>query len=76
MAGASVEDAIDVAIGLLVIGLLAAYLLPIAIDELVNTSQVNWGSAEKGLWDLLPLFLVFGAVLFVIGIAVNAYKSR
>lgn len=68
------EDGIDMAVQLLVVGLLVAYLLPEAIDAIVNVSTSSWGSAEAGLWDLLPIFIVIGAVLYIIGMAINAYK--
>lgn len=71
----SLDQGIDMAVQLLVIGLLVAFLVPVAIDEIVNVSQTNWGSAETSLWDLLPLFLVFGAVLYIIGLAVSAYRN-
>lgn len=71
----NLDDGIDVAVQLLVIGLLVAFLVPVAIDEIVNVSTSGWGDASQSLWDLLPLFLVFGAVLYVVGMAVSAYRN-
>lgn len=64
--GSFMKKGVDIAVGLLVVGILTAYLLPIAIDELVGVDTSSWGSAEKQLFDLLPIFFVLGVLLFVI----------
>lgn len=69
------DNGIDLAVQLLVIGLLVAFLVPVAISEIVDANTTGWGTAETSLWDLLPLFLVFAAVLYVIGMAVQAYRD-
>ncbi|MFP4017837.1 MAG: hypothetical protein ACOCT9_00995 [archaeon] len=60
------DRGIDIAVAVLVVGLLTAYLLPIAITELVGVDTGEWGEAEAQLFELLPLFFVLAIVLFVI----------
>ena len=65
---------IDLAVGVLVVGLLTAYLLPVAIDELVGVDTSSWGGPESSLFDLLPIFFVLAIALFVISKAQSAGK--
>lgn len=64
--GTMMDRGVDLAVGVLVVGLLTAYLLPIAIDELVTVDTTSWGNAESSLFDLLPLFFVLAILLFVV----------
>ena len=57
---------VDMAVGILVVGLLTAYLLPIAISELTGVDTSSWGSAESQLFNLLPIFFVLAILLFVV----------
>lgn len=66
---------VDIAVGILVVGLLTAYLLPIAIDEIVAVDTTNWGNAEAQLFDLLPLFFVLAIVLFIVAKAMANKKG-
>lgn len=62
---------VDIAVGILVVGLLTAYLLPIAIDEIVTVDTTSWGNAEAQLFDLLPLFFVLAILLFIVAKAMQ-----
>lgn len=70
--GNMINKGVNLAVGILVVGLLTAYLLPIAINELVAVDTSSWGDAEAALFGLLPLFFVLGILLFIIGKAMNA----
>lgn len=70
--GNMINKGVNMAVGVLVVGLLTAYLLPIAIDELVSVDTSTWGNAESSLFDLLPLFFVLAIVLFVVAKAMEA----
>lgn len=74
--GNMMDDAIELVVGVLVGALLAAYLLPIAIDALVNTSTTGWGSDVVSLWDLLPLIIVLAIFLLFVAWAVSVYRDR
>jgi hypothetical protein len=67
-----IDKGVNMAVGILVVGLLTAYLLPIAISELVSVDTSSWGNAESSLFDLLPLFFVLAIVLFVVAKAMDA----
>lgn len=60
------DKGVNLVVGILVVGLLAAYLLPVAIDEITAVDTSAWGGAEAALFGLLPIFLVLGIVLFVV----------
>jgi hypothetical protein len=60
------DRGINLAVGILVIGLLTAYLLPIAISEIVGVDTSSWGSAEAQLFELMPIFFVLGILLYIV----------
>lgn len=70
------DNAIELVVGVLVGSLLAAYLLPIAIDALVDANTTNWGSDVTQLWDLLPLIIVLAIFLLFVAWAVSTYRDR
>lgn len=57
---------VGVVMGLLIAGLLVAYLLPVAIEAIVDVDTTAWGQ-ESELWDLIPLFLVLVPIIALIG---------
>lgn len=65
-ASSMIESGVDIAVGILVVGLLAAYLLPIALNELNSVDTSSWGNAEAQLFGLLGIFFVLAIVLFVV----------
>lgn len=75
-ANSMIDKGVDMAVGILVVGLLTAYLLPIAISELVGVDTSSWGNAESSLFELLPLFFVLAIVLFVVQRAMSAKKGN
>lgn len=71
-AGGMMDKGVDLAVGVLVVGLLTAYLLPIALDELNAVDTTSWGNAESELFGLLGLFFVLAILLFVVNKAKSA----
>lgn len=65
-ANSFMDRGVEYAVGILVIGLLAAYLLPVAINEIVGVDTSSWGSAEAQLFGLLPIFFVLGILLYIV----------
>ena len=59
-------------VALTVGGLVAAFLLPIAIGELVAIDTSAWGSGAQSLWDILDLAIVLGVFIGFIGVALGA----
>ncbi len=68
-----VSKGVAVIIGLLVAGVLAANLLPTAIDEIVSVDTSSWDSGTVAMWDLLPLLFVLVILLVVIGWALDVF---
>lgn len=68
--GAS-QEAVNVVVGLLVGALMAAYLLPMAIDEIMAVDTGSWTGGSGALWDLLPVMIVLAIFLFFVNMAVE-----
>lgn len=64
--------AVSLVVGLMVAGLVAAFLLPVAIDEIVAVDTSSWGSGASSIWDILDVIVVLALFLFLIGIALSA----
>ena len=69
--GQAASGAVDVIVGLTVAGLVAAFLLPVAISEVVNVETTSWSSGASSLWDILDLVIVLAVFLFMITMAMG-----
>lgn len=65
------KGGVEMVIGFLVIGILAASLIPEAVDEITNVSTSSWGNIETTLWNLTPMAIVLGGFLYFIGAATD-----
>ena len=63
--------ATNLVVGLVVAGLMAAFLLPIAIDEISNVTTTGWSDGAASLWSVLPIMIVLAIFLFFVGLALN-----
>jgi mannose/fructose/N-acetylgalactosamine-specific phosphotransferase system component IID len=52
---------------LMVVGLLAAILIPIAIDQFVSADTTSWSTTTQTIWTNLPLILAVALLLGFIG---------
>jgi len=68
---ASASRAVNLVVALMVGGIVAAFLLPVAVDEIVGVDTSSWGSGASSLWDIMDLIIVLAAFLFFIGLAVK-----
>lgn len=68
----SAKTAVTLVVALMVGGIVAAFLLPVAINEIVSVDTSNWGSGAASLWDILDLIIVLAVFLFFIGVALAA----
>lgn len=68
----SAQRAVGLVVALTVGGLVGAFLLPVAIDEIVAVDTSSWGSGATSLWDIMDLIIVLAAFLFFIGVALSA----
>jgi hypothetical protein len=73
MAGSDRAQArgVDLVVTLTVAALVAAFLIPVAVDQLVNVDTTNWGSGAASLWDIMDLVVVLAVFLFLIGVAIS-----
>lgn len=64
--------ATNLVVGLVVAGLMAAFLLPIAIEEIANVSTTNWSDGAASLWSVLPIMIVLAIFLYFVGLALSS----
>jgi hypothetical protein len=50
---------------------MAAYLLPMAINEIAGVDTTGWGTGAAQLWQLLPVMIVLAIFLFFTYMAVE-----
>lgn len=70
-AGRAVNLVVAVTVG----GLMAAFLLPIAIDEIAAVDTSSWDDGAAALWDILPVMIVLAIFLFFVGVALARRSS-
>lgn len=70
-AQAGADNATNLVVGLVVAGLMAAFLLPIAIEEIANVSTTGWSDGAASLWQVLPIMIVLAIFLFFVGLALQ-----
>lgn len=68
---AQASRAVQLVVGLTVAGIVAAFLIPVAIDELVSVDTTSWGSGASSLWNIMDLIIVLAVFLFMIGLALR-----
>lgn len=68
----SAKTVIALVIALTVGSIVAAFLLPIGVDELVGVDTSNWSSGAQSLWDILDVIIVLALFLFFIAVALAA----
>lgn len=71
----SATKAVGLVVGLTVGGLVAAFLIPVAISEIVGVDTSSWGSGASSIWDIMDLIIVLALFLFFIGVALAAADS-
>lgn len=69
------KTAIALVVGITVGALVAAFLLPVGIAEIVGVDTSNWSSGAAAMWNLLDVVIVLAVTLFFFGIALAAVES-
>lgn len=69
--GQSAGRAVNLVVVLTVGGIVAAFLLPVALDEIVAVDVSNYSSGAQSLWNILDLIIVLAVFLFFIGLAMR-----
>lgn len=65
------SNAVRLIVGLLVAAILAANLLPTAIDQVNNVDTSSWDDSTAAIWGLMGILIVLGPVLYFVGIATD-----
>lgn len=69
--GGGADQAVNLVVALVVAGLMAAFLLPIAIDEISSVETSSWDEGAAALWNILPVMVVLAIFLFFVGLALS-----
>jgi len=73
---AMADKAVSIVVAIVVAGLLAAFLLPIAIEELSSVETTDWSDGAAAMWDILPLMVVLAIFLFFVTVALSQRRGR
>lgn len=73
--GKLAKRAIAIVVGLTVGGLVAAFLLPVALDQIVSVDTSNYSDGAAAMWDLMDVIITLAVVLFFVGIALAAVEN-
>ena len=65
------SGAVNLVVALVVGGLMAAFLLPIAINEISTVDTTSWSDGAAALWNILPVMVVLAIFLFFVGVALK-----
>lgn len=67
-----IKQGVGLVVGILIVGIMTAYLAPIFIDELNAVDTSGWGDAEAALFGILGLLFILAILLFVVSWAIDA----
>lgn len=65
-------NVVSLVVALTVGAIVAAFLLPIGVDELVGVDTSAWSDGATALWDILDVIIVLALFLFFIAVALAA----
>lgn len=71
--GGMAAQGVAVVVGLTITAIVAAFLLPVGLDEIANVTA-DWGTGADSLWNILPLIFVLVLFLVVIGWAMGGRR--
>lgn len=64
--------AVSLIVALVVGAIVAAFLIPIGIDEIVAVDTSAWGDGATAMWDVLDAIIVLAVFLFFVAVALGA----
>jgi len=64
--------AVSLIVALTVGAIIAAFLLPVGVNELVGVDTSSWSSGASSLWAILDVIVVLAVFLFFISVAMGA----
>lgn len=72
---AMVEKGVGIVIALVVTLLLVAFLLPVAINEIVDVETTDWSGGAASIMEIIDLIALLVIFLVMVGWAVTSYRS-
>jgi len=61
-------------VGIALAVIFIAFLIPVALNQFYAVDTTNWTDASVvSMWGLIPLFVIIGIVVTVIGYAIKEY---
>lgn len=73
--GALMISGIIAIVALVVISILGSSLLPGAVTTVTNTTTTGWADGAVSMWTSIPIFIILGFLLIVLGIALYVLKA-
>ncbi|WP_396614121.1 hypothetical protein ACH9L7_20380 (plasmid) [Haloferax sp. S1W] len=64
-------QAANVVVSILVASLMAAYLLPMAINEIIGVDTTSWTGGASALWEIIPVMIVLAIFIFFVNMALS-----
>jgi len=68
-----IKGGILLVIGFMLVLILAAEMLPTALNTWFNVSTGAWGTVTAALWVLVPIFVVLGIIFYFLGQAFDLF---
>lgn len=68
----SAMNVVSLVVSLTVGAIIAAFLIPIGLDELVAVDTSSWSDGADALWNILDVIVVLALFLFFIAVALAA----
>jgi len=68
-----IKNVVMASIALGIGALVAAFVVPVGLDEIVNVSNSNYSSGAQSLWDNMDLFVTLGVLGIFIGVMLEVF---
>lgn len=68
----SANRAVDLVVAVTVGALMAAFLLPIAVDEIESVDTSSWSDGASSIWGVLSILVVLSIFLYFVNVATDS----
>ena len=69
--GGAAGAGVNVVVSIFVAALVAAYLLPMAINEIAGVDTSSWTGGAAELWAIIPVMIVLAVFIYFVNAALN-----
>jgi hypothetical protein len=66
-----VDGAVNTVVSMFVGAIVAAHLVPMAINEIGSVSTAGWSSSTAQWWEIMPVMIAAAVLIHFAGSAVN-----